>query len=464
MFVMKKLLVLLFALGIICNGTYALDVVYPKTTDVTINSPKTFFIGSSDYSKVLLINGQETTVHPSGGFAKQVNLSYGLNTFELKSGDDKLIYNITRPTPPKNNNKKVSELIEYKDYKYGEITKANTPMRNTPIDGGINRIAHLPEGFQLRLNGEKGNFYRVDIGKNKFGWVAKTSVKQIQNAVNNVEILGTEFENDGEYYIYTFHLTGRTPWEIKENDGLELNLFNITDANDTTYSTHYSKNKLLSGKNLVGYQGYFSGNDFILKVRQPIKYHRRHPLKGIKIALDAGHGGTELGAIGCLGDKEKDINLEYAKELQKELLSRGADVFMTRTEDVNLGLQERVDMTNKENSVIFISIHGNALPDNRDPLDNYGTEIYYYYPQARSLAAYIMYNLLNKTDTTNHGIKQESFAVVRNTNALSLLIEIGYLINPSDNDKILDSTFRKDTVQGIADGIEDFIKAQKETK
>ncbi len=134
---------------------------------------------------------------------------------------------------------------------------------------------------------------------------------------------------------------------------------------------------------------------------------------------------------------------------------------MTRNEDIYLGLQDRVELTNKEDSVIFISLHGNALPDNMDPITNSGSEIYYYYPQARPLASYIMYHMLEETDTVNHGIKQASFAVIRNTNAVSILIEIGYLINPSDNAKILDNTFRNNTAKAIADGIEDFIKYQK---
>lgn len=459
-FVMKKLL-LLSVLGILCNQVYALDIVYPKSDTAVINSPKSFFIGSADYAKPLYINGKETDVHPSGGFAQQIDLEYGNNTFEITSGEDKLIYTIIRPKPNTNGNSKPPISVTYKEIKYGEVTKDNTPLRSTPVDGGINRMAHLPERFPLRLCGESNNFYKIDLGTDHFGWVAKSAIKQKQEKVNYVQILGTEFENDGKYYKYTFHLTGKTPWEITENNDLELKLYNITDANNNIYQTQYSKDRLLAGKKLIGYNGYYSGNDFILKVRQPIKPHKRKPLKGIKIAIDAGHGGSELGAIGCLGDKEKDINLLYAKALEQELRSKGADVLMTRTEDVYVGLQDRVELANKEDSVIFISLHGNALQDNSDPVTNYGSEIYYYYPQARPLASYIMYHLLEKTDTVNHGIKQASFAVIRNTNAVSILIEVGYLINPSDNAKILDDTFRKDTVKAIADGIEDFIKYQK---
>ncbi len=238
-------------MGILCNQVYALDIVYPKSGTVTINSPKSFFIGSADYEKPLYINGKETEVHPSGGFAQQVNLSYGKNTFEITSGSDRLVYTIIRPKPNYNKNLKSPVATTYKEVKYGEITKNNTPLRSTPVDGGINRIAHLPEGFPLRLCGENNNFYKIDLGTDHYGWVAKSAIKQTQEKVNYVQIIGTEFENDGKYYKYTFHLTGRTPWEITENNGLELKLYNIIDANNHTYETLYSKDKLLAGKKLI---------------------------------------------------------------------------------------------------------------------------------------------------------------------------------------------------------------------
>ena len=65
--------------------------------------------------------------------------------------------------------------------------------------------------------------------------------------------------------------------------------------------------------------------------------------------------------------------------------------------------------------------------------------------------------MVNELGVNNHGIKQQSFAVIRNTNALSLLIEIGYLINPSDNANMINKDFQKKTAKAIADGIENYL-------
>ena len=72
-----------------------------------------------------------------------------------------------------------------------------------------------------------------------------------------------------------------------------------------------------------------------------------------------------------------------------------------------------------------------------------------------------MASMVGELGARNHGIIQHSFAVVRNTNALAILLEIGYLINPDDNSKIIDSAYREKTIQAISNGIENYIKTQR---
>ena len=150
--------------------------------------------------------------------------------------------------------------------------------------------------------------------------------------------------------------------------------------------------------------------------------------------------------------------LEFAKHLERELKHRGAIVFMTREDDSYVGLRDRVDFANDEDSVFLISLHGNALPDDLDPIANNGTEVYYYYNQAKPLADLVLSEITTQTGMNNHKVRQASFALVRNTNALSILIEIGFLINPSDDAKLVDKEFQKKTVEAIADGISNFLK------
>lgn len=452
---MKKLflITLLIFLG---QAAFALNIVYPKQTEVTINSASTFFVGSADTKKDLTINGNKVPVHSSGGFAQTVPLVTGKNTFTIKSGNDTLTYIITRPqasggtwTPP--------QLKEYEDMKYATVSSDNSPIRTTPVDGGINRIANLQKGIPLVIDGEKGNFYRVILGAVKEGWISKSNVKMEESGSSLAELKGYDYLDTDEFYIFVFHLNRQTPWELVESNPFLIKLYNVQDQPDNTYVMDFPVQEALGGKKLLGYSANFSGTDFIVKIRKPILPDSQKPLKNIKITIDPGHGGSEAGAVGCLGDLEKNINLEFAKYLEDELKNRGASVSMTRTGDSDISLNDRVEFTNDENSMIFISLHGNALPDNQDPMKHSGTEIYYYYNQAKPLADWIMNAMVNELGVNNRGIRQQSFAVVRNTNALSLLIETGYLINPSDNAKLIDKEFQKKTAKAIADGIENYL-------
>ena len=459
---MVKRLVLLVIILLIAQYSYALDVVYPKQKSVTINSPSTFFIGSSDYSKKLTINGLEIDVHQSGGFAQSVPLSVGENTFTLKSGEETLVYKITRPAPPAPQTETDRNVFKpYNEKRYYKVISDNTPLRSTPVDEGINRLAHLQAGTPLIVDGEKNEFYRVMLGLDNYGWISKSHAEVNNTDIRDVRFNGANIDADAEFFIYTFYLSAMTTWSIEENnETLDISIYNISNSDNNKFTIKIPVKTIMNGKNLLGYSASFSGNNFVVKIRKPLEIEDEYPLYGVKIAIDAGHGGTEIGAIGCLGDLEKNITLQYSKELAAELRSRGADVIMIRDRDEYIGLRERVDKTNRENAVIFISLHGNALPDYLNPIKNRGTEIYYYYPQAKPLADSIMNSMVTETDTVNHGIIQRSFAVVRNTNALSLLIEIGYLINSTDNANILDANFRKNTVKAISDGIENYLRSQ----
>ena len=454
---MKKILFTLILL-LTAQSVYALDVVYPKQTSVTINANSTFLIGSSDPKKALTVNGQSVNIHPSGGFAYVIPLNTGSNTFTLKSGKEQLIYTITKPAPKAAKNYTAPAFKEFESIRYGVVVNSNSPLRSTPVDSGINRVSHLQKDMPLSIDGEQGSFYRVILGSNKTGWIGKNNIKFTENGTSLAVLNGYDYVDTDEFFIFVFHLDKMTPYELVEGEPFQIKLYNVADKPENTYVMDFPLPKSPKIAKLTGYSANFSGTDFIVKIRKPILVDNSKPLKNIKIAVDAAHGGTEAGAIGCLRDLEKDKNLAFAKQLEQELKRRGANVFMTRDNDSYLGLKERVDMANEENAVVFVSLHGNALPDGMDPIANNGTEVYYYYNQAKPLADCVIKEITTQTGMNNHKVRQQSFAVVRNTNSLNILVEIGFLINPSDNAKMREKDFQKATAKAIADGLENYFK------
>ncbi len=446
---MKKFLILICIL-IFGIKSSAFNIVYPKNTNVTINANSTFFIGSSQTP--LTVNGQNVPLHKTGAFAYVVKLNSGKNTFVICSGNQSQTYTITKPAikfPFK-----PQQFVQYNKKRSFYVSTEGSPLRSSPFDGGINRMAHLQNGVPLLVDGEKNWFYRVVLSENNYGWISKSNVKEFKNfEITPAKFLGYDYIDSRDYFTFVFHLDKQVPYEIVEGDVMSIKFFNTNEVckHDFPYK------EAANGKKLIGYKGHYEGNDFILQIRKPLKHKK---IKNIKIAVDAGHGGYEKGAIGCLGDEEKDITLKISKYLEKELKSRGAKVIMTRTDDKYVGLKERVDIANENDAAIFVSIHANALPDGLDPNKISGTSVFYYYNEAKPLADTVLNTMLTELKTNDDKVRQASFAVVRNTNALSILIETAYLINPDDNEKLVNPEFQKACAKAIADGIEKYFSAQ----
>jgi len=447
----KFLLTFVF-LFVFCASVFALEIVYPKKNPVVINSNSTFFIGSTNPTDNLKINGVDVKVSPQGAFAQVVSLEFGKNSFIINSGADTIDFIIERPQP-KVNEAMPPALIEYPVITF-YIVKDSAPLRMSPFDGGINRMSHLPKETSLFINGEKGGFYRVYLNSTVSGWIAKSDVEQRQNIENtNLPIKLKEFrtKEEKDFCLYEFELSGKIPFTIKEENGLSLQFFNIEGQVDNTYSLNIPSQKLF------GYDVYYDENRLILKVRKSPKIDIEKPLHGIKIAVDAGHGGNELGAIGCCGDREKDINLAIAKNLQQELDKRGANVVMTREDDVDVSLTDRVRIAKEKDATVLVSIHANALPDGADPIKNRGTSVYYYHNQAKSLAESILAEMTTQLETNNDKVRQGSLALVRPTSPVSVLVEVAYMINPDDYALLTDKDFQAKCAKAIADGIEKYI-------
>src|SRR5574344_545679 len=451
---MKRFLILILLLSASFMSANAYEIVYPKEKVTTINSPSTFFIGHIGKKETLKINGQDVSANEEGNFAYVVKLVDGKNTFTFDNETQQEVYNIIKPSDKlalTNSTEKIT-LTNYETPKFGYVNTENSPLRSTPQDFGINRLSHLQKNTNLILTGEDKNFYKIKLTQDENGWIGKKFVTLIEEQPDKVDIFDYHKSYDNEFDIQEFFLTGRVPFKISETNPFSLTLYNIDNKTEK-----FTTNPTLEHK-LVGYEGYYEGSKFVLKIRKYPVIGTYKPLKNIKIAIDAGHGGTEYGAIGCSGVKEKDINLQIAKRLKKALKKRGATVIMARDNDIDMDLNDRVKKANDNDAMILLSIHANALNDNQDPNKISGTSVYYYYNQAKPLAENILNSIVTEAETNNDKIHQESFALVRNTNALSVLIEVGYMINPEDNVKLETPKFQKKVAKGIADGIIQYFK------
>jgi N-acetylmuramoyl-L-alanine amidase len=201
-----------------------------------------------------------------------------------------------------------------------------------------------------------------------------------------------------------------------------------------------------------GYQVYYNGNRLTVKVkRQPQKLK----LGELLIAVDAGHGGDNSGATGTTtGILEKNYTLLIAKQLQAALLKNGAAVFMTREKDTALSMEERVLAVRQANPNLLISIHLNS--SGRDSIK--GVSTYYRYIGFRPLSQAILKNMLPLNLAEFGNIGSFNFSLSGPTEYPNCLVEVAFLSNKEDEQRILDPKFHKLVAKKIVAGIKDWLK------
>jgi len=178
----------------------------------------------------------------------------------------------------------------------------------------------------------------------------------------------------------------------------------------------------------------------------------------MKIFIDPGHGGTDPGAVGS-GLKESDINLDTALRLERILVRRGFDTKMSRTTDVFVPLAERAEMANNWGADYFISVHSNA---SEDPTAS-GIETLYYKENTPGmyLASEIQNQLVLQNGLVDRGIiPRPNLAVLRLTSMPAVLVELGFLSNPTEAKLLGTPEFRQRSAQGIADGLSEYLRTQ----
>jgi N-acetylmuramoyl-L-alanine amidase len=181
-------------------------------------------------------------------------------------------------------------------------------------------------------------------------------------------------------------------------------------------------------------------------------------LSGKTIVLDPGHGGGNPGAVGPGGVYESNVNLAVGLKLKKLLENSGANVVMTRSTDryvaapgSSLGqeLQARLDIADGNNADVFISLHSNSNENGSIQ----GAMTFYHADTAKPLADNIQQHLIKTTGAVNKGVEPATFYVLRNASMPSVLIEMGFVTNPAEEQKLNSSSYQDKLAQGIYQGI-----------
>jgi N-acetylmuramoyl-L-alanine amidase len=168
------------------------------------------------------------------------------------------------------------------------------------------------------------------------------------------------------------------------------------------------------------------------------------------VAIDPGHGGGDVGAVGIGGIQEKEIVLDISKQVAAILEQQGVQAIMTRSDDREVELEPRVDLAERVNATLFVSIHANAIDMSRPDINGIET---YYYDNGESLARTIHNSVLQGTGAPDRRVRQARFYVLRKTSMPSVLVEVGFVTGADDAPKLRDPAYRSQMAASIARGV-----------
>jgi len=265
------------------------------------------------------------------------------------------------------------------------------------------------------------------------------------------------------------------------------------------------------GSQVISHEWYQSldPNEIVIVLRTPLGKLDEH-IEDVKerwrldtVVLDAGHGGKDPGSMGKYGTKEKDVVLDITNRIGKILEKSGIKVVYTRQEDVFIPLIDRTKMANDANGKLFVSIHANSNPNRKvqgfetyllrpgksedaievasrensvikleektDQYENLTGENLIMATMAQSmfmkesedLASIIQMELDKKLETPNRGVKQAGFYVLIGASMPNVLVEVGYLSNPSEEKKLKRADHKQQIAEAIVNGIKHFKSSRE---
>lgn len=288
-----------------------------------------------------------------------------------------------------------------------------------------------------------------------------------ENSFRELLINDSELKTD-----LVLNFTGEVDYEIKENPGkLVLEVSGVKAVADYKVPAPLGAITDIKVKPGEGGEGirfefataeYDSYKVFSSKPATSITMSlMKEKLKDSKISnliiLDPGHGGFDPGAIGPSGLEEKDVNLAITL-LAAEILQReGYNVMLTRKDDRFISLKERVEMANRMEALLFVSIHANSA----NTTYSEGIETFIAPNKVASsqlLANALQRNLLKELKRNDRGIKQEDFYVIKYTDMPAALVEVAFISNPHEESLLSSNLFREKAARAIAQGIIEYMK------
>ena len=349
------------------------------------------------------------------------------------------------------------------------------PAVRTAPEGGYDMF--LYKGMRVQLIGKAEGETHIRLSATQTGWVKESAIQELPKGTSSAHsvLSNITITHQDDSTLIKIPLDDMLPYRTEQTlDPMQLTLtfYGAFDKTDLIrYDPDDSLIQLVRWKQIGpetcqiiitprfkkwwGYDTRYEGNTLVVEIRKPWP---SKDIDGMVIAVDAGHGGPEMGATGPHGTREKDINLQIAKVVVDTLEKAGAKPFLTRDQDVEVPLNQRPVIAWSRQARLFVSVHCNASGFGENPLVSNGYSVYAYHPQSMALAQAIHARYTKNYHLSDRGLYFADFAVCRMTQMPAVLTEQAYIIVPEQEILLLDSNFHQTVAKSILQGIKDYLQ------
>ncbi len=459
---MKKHIALMLGFVMLGTNVYGQITTNYIEGDVTTSNSNYSISGSSDPNYPLYINGTQVDRTDSGYFSSYVDLNDGENKFVIENTTDSKTITINKTTPQASSGTTDTSTDTedvFKDMDAVGVVNRNYPtLRSRPDEADDDLIGPYIKNTLVHITGENSEYYRTANG----AYLYTDSVELVDTPYGDNDVK-TVTAKDG---IIEFKMDRAAEYKFDfTNDTLKLTLYDTTaTADDINVSDGLVESivkessspavydiKFKEVNSVVGYMCYFEDDGTFkidLNERDILK---DKSLNGIKIVLDAGHGGGDNGAAGLGAIPEKDIALAITNYLGEYLTNKGAEIVYTRPDDSTVALTARTAKIIAEKPDVSVAIHCNSMNATTDFNKVKGTLNLHTYDTPTQFVEKLTEALAGST------YRKQNLALTRTTVCPAVLIETGFICNPVEYEYLSKDENQREMAEKIGYAIEQYF-------
>ena len=449
----------------------------------TVTNSRYYLVCITEPGVRAAVNGDPVRVYKTGAFGRELRLREGDNRIEitLTRGTETETHSLnvcyvpqrgilSRPEPEPQFQERLF-FVETREQAYLQYGTGTDRL-------GGSKMGFLDPGIALKVTGEIADLYQVQLASDRFAYIHKEDVQPTAKSARTVNTNNIGISNEGSCDRIRVSLPDRLPYASRtETDPTTIVVDVFGAMNNSNWVSQYDEPGMVdyvdlrqTGSDILqlvirlkekyawGYRIGYEGNNLVIEVRHAPE---NLAVKGLKIGLDAGHGGSALGAVSPTGICEKDVNLAIVRELQLLLEKKGATVVLSRSDDSEMSMPQRKKIFRDADIDLMLSIHNNA---GGSPLKPMGTSTYYKHITNRELATTLLDRML-ELDVPCYGLTGNfNFSLNAPTEYPNALVECLFMSSLPDEEMLADPATHRKIAEKIVAGLEDYLTQVAESK